>query len=342
MYTWEQLFLKDNEASQYDYDYCKDSDSLIGKIINEDNQNNPNIQNIHSCLTMKNEEIRCLKNDHSYSKENKELISQKEVKDLTFQHKGQYEGKKSTSQDEGEKSTSQDEGKKSTFLDEDTKSNFPEENKKLTFPDEGKNTKIRFTSKKTQRENFESKEKKHDKYATDNMLKKIKISFVNKNGIINYINSEIKRDNELFKILGNRLLLGINTNELIKPNVQYNKDLIKTKLKDILYVEVMEKYGMDMKYNNRELIDKIYSCKEGKKITDILEKTFLECLRYYRKDKEYINNIKYSCLNGLQNQFDNLIEKLKEKHEEKYVNEFIDFIKNYENFIEKRIPKDKK
>ena len=73
-----------------------------------------------------------------------------------------------------------------------------------------------------------------------------------------------------------------------------------------------------------------------------MEKTFLECLRYYRKDKEYINNIKYSCLNGLQNQFDNLIEKLKEKHEEKYVNEFIDFIKNYENFIEKRIPKDKK
>ena len=101
----------------------------------------------------------------------------------------------------------------------------------------------------------------------------------------------------------------------------------------------MEKYGMDMKYCNIELIDKIYGCKEGKKITDILEKTFLECFRYYRKDKEYINNNKYSCLNGLEKEFDNLIKKIQDNYEQEYVNEFKDLIKNFENFIESRIPR---
>ena len=313
----------------------KDFLGLVEQINNLDNIN----INIHSFLTMTNKEFDFFKRNNAYLMEKEELISQTEVKDISFQHDGQNEYKKLMSADEGRKSTFQDEGRKLISADEGRKSTFLDEDIKLISTDEDKNKKRRFLTNKTQRENFEYKEKKHDIYAKDNMLKKVKISFINKNGIINFINSEIKRDNELFKILGNKLLLGINTNELIKPNVQYNKDLIKTKLKDILYDEVMEKHGIKMKYNNRELIDKIYGCKEGKKITDILEKTFLECFRYYRKDKEYINNNKYYCLNGLEKEFDNLIKKIQDNYEQEYVNEFKDLIKNFENFIESRIPR---
>ena len=274
----------------------QDNKNIPNNLINPNNQDKRNID-IHSNLTMTNEESNIIENNNSNPIIETELFPTIKLVILTSKHE---------------------------------------------VKNEGKNKKIKFIAKKTQRENFEYKEKKHDKYVKENMLKKLKIAFINKNGIINFTNSTIRNDNKLLKSLGNKLFLEINTDKLKESNVQYNKGLLNKKIKDILNVEISKIYGKEKKDYNIKLIDQINACEEGKIIKDILEKTFLECLRYYRKDKEYINNIKYSCLNGLQNQFDNLIEKLKEKHEEKYVNEFIDFIKNYENFIEKRIPKDKK
>ena len=81
--------------------------------------------------------------------------------------------------------------------------------------------------KKTKRENFDENKKKHDKYAKDNMSKKTKINYVK--DFISFSNDEIKKDSKLYSYLDSQLLLEINTNELIKSNVQYNKVLLEKK-----------------------------------------------------------------------------------------------------------------
>ena len=66
------------------------------------------------------------------------------------------------------------------------------------------------------------------------------------------------------------------------------------------------------------------------KITCIFEITFLECLKFFRKDEKIINDTKYKCLNGLEKNFEEIKEKLLKENDEKYVNGIINLMKNYE------------
>ena len=59
------------------------------------------------------------------------------------------------------------------------------------------------------------------------MSKKTKINYVK--DFISFSNVEIKKDSKLYSYLDSQLLLEINTNELIKSNVQYNKVLLEKK-----------------------------------------------------------------------------------------------------------------
>ena len=97
--------------------------------------------------------------------------------------------------------------------------------KELTSQNVDKKRKSKVFSRKIKRGNFEAKEKKHNKYAKDNMLKKTKIRFVKT--CISFINSIIKNDINLYSYLGSQLLLEIDTKNLINSNIQYNKDLLK-------------------------------------------------------------------------------------------------------------------
>ena len=58
--------------------------------------------------------------------------------------------------------------------------------------------------------------------------------------------------------------------------------------------------------------------------------TFLECLKYYRKDEDIINDAKYSCLKGLEKGFENLKDRLIQKNDEKYADMLIELIKKFE------------
>ena len=50
-----------------------------------------------------------------------------------------------------------------------------------------------------------------------------------------------------------------------------------------------------LKIINKVVIDKILENANNQNLIDILNMTYLDCLKYYRKDEEIINDDNYSC-----------------------------------------------
>ena len=185
---------------------------------------------------------------------------------------------------------------------------------------------------------------KHDKYAENNMTRKMKV--IIKNDLLDFINSKIKNELNLSNIIINGKiykeneikLLNIKQDQIKDTNVDFNLTFLNTKIKDILSEKISKnnriKYPSDF---NDILINKIYHIKNGESITSILDMTFLECLKYYRKDEDIINDAKYSCLKGLEKGFENLKDKLMNNNEEEdYVDKLIELIKEFEEIYSKK------
>ena len=178
---------------------------------------------------------------------------------------------------------------------------------------------------------------KHDKYAENNMIRKMKV--IIKNDLLDFINSKIKKELNLSNIIINGKiykeneikLLNIKQDQIKDTNVDFNLTFLNTKIKDILSEKISKNNRIKYPFNfNEILINKIYHIKNGESITSILDMTFLECLKYYRKDEDIINDAKYSCLKGLEKGFENLKDKLIQKNDEKYADMLIELIKKFE------------
>lgn len=188
-------------------------------------------------------------------------------------------------------------------------------------------------------------EREHDKYKEDNMSRKIKILF--KNDILNFINKKIKEsyfsaeiNNKLIK--GEKaILLNINDKKYKNINVDYNLKLFNTKIRYILNDEISGKFKKYPKNYNDEIIKSIYESEKGENVRKILDKTFLECLKYYRMDESVYGKDEYACLSGLEKGFQKLRnELLKEnKNDEHYADELIKFMKNYEEIYYNKKPR---
>ena len=179
---------------------------------------------------------------------------------------------------------------------------------------------------------------KHNKYAENNMTRKMKV--IIKNDLLDFINSKIKSELNLTniiingdKFINNEIkLLNIKQNQMIDITVDGNITFLNTKIRDILSEQISNnnqlKYPSDF---NAILIKTIYQIENGESITSILDMTFLECLKYYRKDEDIINDAKYSCLKGLEKGFENLKERLMNNNEEEdYVDKLIELIQKFE------------
>ena len=73
--------------------------------------------------------------------------------------------------------------------------------------------------------------------------------------------------------------------------------------------------------------------------------TFLDCLKYYRKDQSVILTDEFSCLKGLEKHLDNLgtiLKKKDNKISEYYINDLIDLIKNFEYVYYSKRPRRKR
>jgi hypothetical protein len=182
----------------------------------------------------------------------------------------------------------------------------------------------------------------HDKYAEDNRVRKVKVYL--KDALFRKINSEIKKnkisinvDGKEYKIDG---LLEINQEQTINTTVGGNLSLFKTELKDYFSV-ISNKYKNYPKNFNKLIIEKLYE-ENMENVTCILDKTFLDSLKYFRKDKDVYDNEKYSCLKGIEKDFEDLPKKFrKEGHDDRYINMVIDLINRFEKIYYNKTPRDK-
>ena len=180
----------------------------------------------------------------------------------------------------------------------------------------------------------------HNKYSEDNIIRKIKQNITNALRI--FINFKIKEYLDLSKITINGTkhkkmeIIKIKQDQVIDSDVDKNKKLLNKTIKDYLSVKISGNFSNYPEDFNELLIQKLYEIDKGKKVVCILEMTFLESLRYYRMDKNIMEDPKYFCLKGLENHFLELKNELLEDNDELYYDKFIYYIKNYETIILKK------
>ena len=190
---------------------------------------------------------------------------------------------------------------------------------------------------KNKRNNNNNGEKKHTKYAFDNIASKIRTSLFK--GILVVLNKSLEDDQYITreeKVFTSQSVGRIETRmrdkNFYKINiseygyrVQGNLDLLKMPLRQILYQDCSEKYK-NYQNNNKKLLNEISNNNTFNKTNKILDMTFLQCLEHYRGTK------KYDVLEGLENEYQSLLKEFQRKGEEK---EYIEKFKTYLNDFEK-------
>ena len=184
----------------------------------------------------------------------------------------------------------------------------------------------------------------HGKYAEDNRVRKVKVCL--KDSLFRKINSEIQKnaisiniDGKEYKVDG---LLNINQEQTINTTVGENLKLLKRELKDFFSVGISNKFKNYPRNFNKLIIEKLYQ-ENFTNVTSILDKTFLDSLKYFRKDKEVYDNEEFSCLQGIEKDFEELPQKFrKEGHDNRYINMVINLINNFEQIYYEKTPRETK
>ena len=182
----------------------------------------------------------------------------------------------------------------------------------------------------------------HNKYSQDNMIRKFKVLIKDK--LLEHINSKIKKEIDLTLIIDNKeykvdKILNINQKQIKDTNVLGNRTLLNKTLRNIFSDEIAGRYSNYPKNYNKIVIDKFYEL-NIQNITCILDLTFLECIKYFRKEKELLEGDRYNCLRGIEKNFENLPNELKkEKYDDKYIFELLELIKNFEEIYFKKNPR---
>lgn len=187
----------------------------------------------------------------------------------------------------------------------------------------------------------------HTKFSENNMTRKLKVLL--KDGIKDHINSNMKNLNLKSINIENKKyenvsLLNIKQDKTIDTTVDGVQEFLNSKVKDIFSVTISGNYSNYPPNFNILLIKEIYKIDNEKKLISIFEKTMLECLKYYRKDEDVINDPKYECLKGLEKHFEGLKDKLlkNKDNNEKYVEDLIKLIKEFEQIYFNKKPRAKR
>ena len=196
---------------------------------------------------------------------------------------------------------------------------------------------------KNKRNNNNNGEKKHTKYAFDNIASKIRTSLFK--GILVVLNKSLEDDQYITreeKVFTSQSVGRIETRMRDKSfykiniseygyRVQGNLDLLKMPLRQILYQDCSEKYK-NYQNNNKKLLNEISNNNTFNKTNKILDMTVLQCLEHYRGQK------KYDVLDGLQNEYKRLLKEFERKGEEKeYIEKFKTYLNDFErNFQSKK------
>ena len=180
-----------------------------------------------------------------------------------------------------------------------------------------------------------SKNEHQCQFASDYIIKKIRIMILN--AIIKFINEKLKIffNNDLGKGICIKQLLPINKTILSHSSVEYDKEFLNKKLKEILS-SISNKYTNALNTKNKDLIQDLINLEDkGKYFQELFDLSFLDCLKHIR-------GTKYSdLLNDLPN-IDNILIQDKKNINEKEINNYKYIINNYELIIEHKKARNKK
>ena len=272
---------------------------ILEKYNKEKTENNSSsTQKTESSTQLnKDEEIENKKDSNENNKENTDLIIlDKQIENINIEESEEIESKINNNNDRININTP----------------NIPEKNSEDTNLNKKRNRDKNINNKKI---NF------------DKIIRKIKMSVLD--AIIRFINHKIEIDYnyDIGKGICEKKILQIDKKELTHSKVEENKDFLLKNLKDILATNISKKYTNYKKTHNIELIQKLIN--KGEDYKKIFELTFLDCVEYIRGTK----NI--SILDGL-DKIDYIIKNEEQKMDKDEIENFVDFIMDYENIIDRK------
>ena len=191
--------------------------------------------------------------------------------------------------------------------------------------------------KKGRKKKDDDSDRKHGKYAPDNIMKKIKSKLFDK--IISFINIIVNKNNEeskkeIFKKLDYKY-----TNQMKQ---ELDLKLLDSSLKDILIKDISPKYSkLDPNTNRVKLEEILEKEKNDEIIMFVLNLSFREfieifCLKKTMKDLERSKKIDNNILQRLMNNFpriDSLLNDISNKNDKVYLSHFIFHLYNYEQWF---------
>ena len=193
------------------------------------------------------------------------------------------------------------------------------------------------TSKTLGRKKKGSVEKgEHTKYTRDNKTRKFKVRI--EKALLGIINPKILKQKLKVTIKGKEYniegILRINNKEKKDSTIAGNIKLLSKSIKDFFNTDIASNYSGHPEDYNKIIINILYNSDNCKDITSILDMTFLECLKYYRKDINIQSNPKYSCLRGLDEFYDELKKEF--SHDKEYLEDFLYLIDNFEKIYSEK------
>ena len=205
---------------------------------------------------------------------------------------------------------------------------------------EQKNKSVQYGRKK-QKEKDQGNNGLHTRDSEDNKIRKIK-SYFGK-GIYFFINRSFKKKKDNF------LKLEISINRRLEK--KFNEELFKMKLKDIYFkYKISEKYIHFDKDANQKLINEIYEEQEETEVIKILDLTYLEAFKIFRRKIKDIEPELKNKIDGtdiLNNKkfkdFDCFIEKIREEEKnnngdiEEYINDIKHLCLYFEEWFGKKV-----
>jgi hypothetical protein len=196
-----------------------------------------------------------------------------------------------------------------------------------------KNNKILGRKKKNVAINNDNKTKR-DKFAKDNIARKIKTNFINK-FLVNLINIIIKI------VFGKQIYLIRKFNKALVTNVsiQFNLDLFNSPIKNLLNQNNSNKYSTVGLNKNKSILRNLENNSE---FNEILNITVNEIYSIFINDnyKEIISNI--FNINKKEIYFENITGKIKELKEQEEEEEYIERFKFFAYNINEVFDKSKK
>ena len=167
----------------------------------------------------------------------------------------------------------------------------------------------------------------HDKYSSDNLIRKIKGIIINI--LFSFINLTIheKYKNEPDYNMDKDKLMKIKQDQTVNSNIGFNQNFLKETLENIFSVDISGKYKKYNSEHNRNLIIKLLNDNNMERrqiFHNLFTKTFLECLEHFYGIKN-INE-----LEGIET-FDKYKEKSRE--DDDYLASLEYTLKNYETII---------